>query len=99
MKILLTMTMISKILCNISLQTLNKHAPLKIKVMFCAVSIKSIVFPKNLKLADIAPLHKKCKKYIKCNYRPINILPNFSKIFEKCIFTQMSLFFGNVFLK
>ena len=53
-------------------------------------SIKSRKFPKNLKLADITPL--KGKKDIKSNYRPVSILPNFSKNFDKCILTQMSLF-------
>ena len=55
-------------------------------------SIKSRKFPKNLKLADITPLHKKGKIDIKSNYRPVSILPNFSKILDKCILKQMSLF-------
>ena len=62
-------------------------------------SIKSKNFKKNLKLADITPLHKKGKKNIKGNYRPVSILPNSSKIFEKCIFTQMSQFLNNIFSK
>ena len=59
-------------------------------------SIKSKNFKKNLKLADITPLHKKGKKG---NYRPVSILPNLSKIFEKCIFTQMSQFLNNIVWK
>ena len=62
-------------------------------------SIKSRKFPKNLKFADITPLQKKGKKDIKGNYRPVSILPNLSKIFEKCIFTQMSQFLNNIFSK
>ena len=62
-------------------------------------SIKSRKFPENFKLADIIPPHKKGKKDIKGNCRPVSILPNLSKIFEKCILTQMLQFFSNIFLK
>ena len=56
-------------------------------------------FPENLKLADITPTYKKGKKDIKGNYRPVSILPNLSKIFEKHIFKQMSHFFENILSK
>ena len=42
---------------------------------------------------------KKVKKDIKGNYRPVSILPNLSKIFEKCMSEQMSQFFENIFSK
>ena len=58
-----------------------------------------MTFPENLKHADITPLYKKDKKDIKGNYRPVTILPNLSKIFEKCMFEQMSQFFENIFSK
>ena len=51
-------------------------------------------FPKTLKYADITPLYKKGKKDIKGNYRPVSILPNLSKIFEKCAFEKLSQFFS-----
>ena len=60
-------------------------------------SIKLSTFPEILKHADITPLYKKGKKDIKGNYRPVSILPNLSKIFEKCMFEQMSQFFENIF--
>ena len=56
-------------------------------------------FPENLKLADITAAYKKGKKDIKGNYRPVSILPNLSKMFEKHIFKQMSHFFGNILSK
>ena len=62
-------------------------------------SIKLSTFPEILKHADITPLYKKGKKDIKGNYRPVSILPNLSKIFEKCMLEQMSQFFGNIFSK
>ena len=51
------------------------------------------------KLADISPAYKKGKEDIKGNYRPVNILPNLSNLFEKHIFIQMSHFFENILSK
>ena len=62
-------------------------------------SIKLSALPEILKHADILPLYKKGKKDIKGNYRPVSILPNLSKIFEKYMFKQMSQFFENIFSK
>ena len=62
-------------------------------------SIKLSTFPEILKHADISPLYKKGKKDVKGNYRPVRILPNLSKIFEKFMFEQMSQFFENIFSK
>ena len=49
------------------------------------------------KLADVTPIFKKGSKTLKDNYRPISILPNVSKIFERPIFKQISAFFDNIF--
>ena len=62
-------------------------------------SIKLLTFPEILKHADITPLHKKGKKDIKRNYKPVRILPNLLKIFGKCMFEQISKFFENIFSK
>ena len=58
-------------------------------------TIKTSIFSSCLKLADIAPLHKKGREDNKENYRPVSILPTLSKIFEKILFEQMSVFFEN----
>ena len=60
-------------------------------------SFKSSSFPSCLKMADVTPLHKKGKKDLKENYRPVNILSIFSKIFERSLFAQMFIFFDNFF--
>ena len=62
-------------------------------------SFKSSSFPSCLKMADMTPLHKKGKKDLKENYRPISILPVFSKVFERSMFGQMSSFFDNFLSK
>ena len=56
-------------------------------------SIKSSIFPSCLKHADVTPLHKKCNKSLKENYRPVSILPILSKVVERSIFKQISSFF------
>ena len=56
-------------------------------------TIKTSNFSNCLKLADITPLHKKGRKDNKENYRPVSILPTLSKIFEKILFEQISVFF------
>ena len=62
-------------------------------------SFKSSSFPSCLKMADVTPLHKKGKKDLKENYRPVSILQVFSKVFERSTFAQMSSFFDNFLSK
>ena len=50
-------------------------------------------------MADVTPLHKKGKKDLKENYRPVSILPIFLKVFERSMFAQMSSFFVNFLSK
>ena len=54
------------------------------------------MFPSSMKLANITPVFKKNDSTDKSNYEPISILPNLSKIFEKYIYNQLSLFFLNI---
>ena len=62
-------------------------------------SICSSKFHNELKEADIVPVHKKKSKLSKENYRPISILPNISKVYERCLYDQMSNFFEVIFSK
>ena len=55
-----------------------------------ATVVENSAFPSILKLADITPVFKKGDKDCKNNYRPVSILSNVSKIFEKMIFRQIS---------
>ena len=52
-----------------------------------------------MKLADVTPVYKKKSKNSKDNYRPVSILSNISKIYERCIYDQIQLFFDSLFSK
>ena len=57
------------------------------------------MFPDSLKVADVTLLHKKGRKDLMENYRPVSILPTLSKVFERIMFAQISAFFDNIFSK
>ena len=59
----------------------------------------SSIFPSLLKLANITPVHKKDSKNSKNNYRPVSILSNISKIYERLMFKQISEYFEQFFSK
>ena len=61
--------------------------------------VDSPTFPAALKLAHITPIFKKGSKNSKVNYRPVSILPNIWKIFERCMYKQISDYLGNFFFK
>ena len=52
-------------------------------------------FPYVLKHADVVPVHKKEIKSDKANYRPVNILPNLSKVYEKLMYQQLYKYFNS----
>ena len=54
-------------------------------------------FPTSMKYADVAPIHKKDDKTDKENYRPISILPNLSKVYEKLMDNQIYPYFDTLF--
>lgn len=51
---------------------------------------KTGVFPTQLKRAKITPVFKKGDRTLISNYRPISILPFFSKVIEKCIVRRLN---------
>lgn len=54
--------------------------------------ISTGVFPSKMQTARVIALYKKGNKHNVANYRPISILPVFSKGFEKIIFSRLSCF-------
>lgn len=47
------------------------------------MSFQTGVFPKKMKIAKVIPLYKTGDKNNFTNYRPVSLLPQFSKILEK----------------
>ena len=63
---------------------------------FC---IENLIILSDLKLADVTLAFKKKSKTSEDNYRPISILPDISKIFERCFYNQIHTFFNEVLSK
>ena len=60
-------------------------------------SIKMCSFPSAFKYADVCPIYKKGCNLDMSNYRPVSVLPNISKVFEKAYISQLSVYFENIF--
>jgi len=54
------------------------------------VSVRTASFPSILKISRIIPLFKSGIDTVPSNYRPISILSDFSKIFERLMYVQLS---------
>ena len=61
--------------------------------------IDTDIYPEQLKWADVKPAHKKGSRTDKENFRPVSILPNISKIYERCLFKQLTNYFEDLFSK
>ena len=57
------------------------------------LSIRQSKFPAEFKKAKVVPLHKKNDVLNPQNYRPVAILPVFSKLLERAVFVQMIDYF------
>ena len=55
----------------------------------CSLSLKTGVFPEQLKIAKITPVYKKGEKSEFTNYRPISILPVISKLLERIMYNRI----------
>ena len=47
------------------------------------------MYPVNLKLADVTPIHKKNETTLMKNYRPVSLIPIVSKLFERDMYNQI----------
>ena len=65
------------------------HTIIRPLTYLCNLSISSGKFPQKLKLAKVVPVFKSECKLSLNNYRPISVLPMFSKIFEKIMYIRM----------
>ena len=56
------------------------------------ISIIKGVFPDELKIARVVPLFKSGDLMLFSNYRPVSVLPIFSKILEKLMYSRLISF-------
>ena len=62
-------------------------------------SLFSSNFPSHLKNATITPIFKKKDRDNVENYRPVSILPNLSKIYERCMYIQIYEYLNKILPK
>ena len=53
------------------------------------LSLSTGIVPDHLKIAKVIPIYKKADADIFSNYRPVSVLPCFSKILERLVFNSM----------
>ena len=60
-------------------------------ILACVInkSFHEGVFPEQMKMARVTPIHKEGSKTNISNYRPISILASFSKIYEKLMYDRV----------
>ena len=93
----------NKAMQNIDIPTklIKNNADIFAEFIFFSLNkcIEQSVFASKLKLANITPFHKKNSKSSKENYRPVSILSNIYKVYEKFMFKQMSEYFESFLSK
>ena len=77
---------------NNVLAMLKAEISIPLSIIF-NISLSTGVYPDILKLSQILPIYKKDSKMEKCNYRPISLLSNINKIFEKLMYKRLYHFF------
>ena len=103
---------ISKITINLATSKATQQGDIPTKIIkdnkelfsyFISASFNNAVnrgvLPDELKHADIKPIYKKESRNEKENYRPVSILPNLSKIFERCRYDQHKDYFDKLLSK
>ena len=63
-----------------------------LKLIFKSM-INEGVFPEDWKKSSVVPIHKKESKNLIKNFRPISLLPIFSKVFQRLVFNALFNFF------
>ena len=58
----------------------------------CNLSLSSGIFPDDMKIARVIPLYKAGEKDLFTNYRPVSLLPEFSKILENIYYSRLDKF-------
>ena len=54
-----------------------------------SLSLQAGTFPNGMKIARVSPIFKKREEFFFTNYRPISVLPCFSKLFERIMYNRL----------
>ena len=103
---------ISKIINNLDTSKATQQGDIPTKIIkdnkdlfpyFISASFNNAVnrgvFPSELKQADIKSIYKKESRNEKEIYRPVSVLPNLSKIFERCMYDHLKDHFDKLLSK
>ena len=55
-------------------------------------SLSHRIIPQQMKTAKVIPIHKSADPSLLKNYRPVSLLPAFSKLLERIVFSQLMTF-------
>ena len=66
-----------------------KKSFIKLLTYLYNLSINTGIFQHELKIAKVIPIYKAKEKKLFSNYRPISILPTFSKILERLMYNRL----------
>ena len=55
-------------------------------------SLRAGTVPSEMKIAKVIPIHKSSDSSMLSNYRPVGLLPAFSKLLEKIVFNALMTF-------
>ena len=72
--------------------TINSTAPVLTHLL--NYSIETSIFPKIFKTAKVIPVEKIRNNTELSNFRPISLLPGFSKLYEKILYNKLMSFFN-----
>ena len=53
------------------------------------LSLQQGIFPENLKIAKVSPIYKKDEEFLLTIYRPISVLPCFSKLLKRIMYNRL----------
>ena len=59
------------------------------------LSIQHVIVPDEMKIARVIPIFKSDDQSLFTNYRPISVLPSFSKFFERVIYNRLMQYLMN----
>jgi len=84
----------SEDLFGISMFFIKKFVSILVNPLYYIISksFETGKFPNQLKIAKVVPIYKGGDKTSPDNYRPISLLPNFSKIFEKVMCNRLTFY-------